>query len=555
MMLRKVADEPARPAPSEDYVCRILDRLATTPEREVIMHGDRWLSGGKLRRLIGGAVCGLSRLGVGRDGTVAALTEPNHPLMLVIRYAANLLGARIVYVRSVNPRSEDVGLTDAQRVEILRETHADLLFADRLSLPEALALRERCGRAIPVCGFDLDGASEVESLTPTDDFSPVELSEWNAERVAAVVYTSGTAGVPKGVCISFGAWDSMVRGFARSQSRPLTFLAVTPISQAASTMLDGCLTVGGRVVLHPGFDADAVLDSIAGDGVTGAYMAMPHLYALLDNPRIAETDLSRLVWLIYSGTPASRQRMERASRVFGMSLIQSYGTTEAGPVSVLLPMAHRSPDLRRTVGRPLPGVRIRICDPQTERDLDAGAIGEVWVRSPTTMSGYLGDQPAGHTVTEDGWLRTGDLGTFDSRGYLSLLGRLGDVIKCRGIKVFPQAVEEALISHLDVAEAHVFGLRGADEIEEVHAAVALRPDADVCGVELRDHVAACLSPLHVPDAITRWSALPLTAVGKPDRRLLALGAQGGADEIWPSSRPSGTPAAVEDPPNVSGVEK
>lgn len=515
------------------YARRLLDRLASAPEDNVIWYEGRWLSASELRTAICGAASGLTGLGITRGGTVAALTRPNHPLMIVIRHAANLLGARIVYIRSVNPRSEDVGMTQSERAQILRDTRTDVLFADRASLPEALGVSRMCDRPVPVCAFGAcgSGSSEVAELDRSDELPPEAAGEMDPDSTAAVIYTSGTAGVPKGVCMSCGAWDSMVRGFARSQSRPLTFLAVTPISQAVSTMLDGCLAAGGSVVLHPSFDSDAVLDTIVDLGVTGAYMAMPHLYGLLDNPRIRSSDISRMRCLIYSGTPASRKHMEDASERFGMSLIQSYGTTEAGPISVLLPMAHRSPDLRRTVGRPLPGVRVRICDPLTGSDLGVGATGEVLVRSSTTMSGYLGGPDGGTVVFEDGWLRTGDLGTIDSRGYISLLGRVGDVIKCRGIKVFPAVVEDALASHEDVSAAHVYGHRSADDVEEVHAAVVLNRGSTASYAELCDWVASQLSALHVPDVITVWDALPLTANGKVDRRLVAKAAQSDSDGI------------------------
>lgn len=502
---------------NEHYAVRVLQRLERSPEAIVVRNAGGAINAGELRALVCGAATGLQRLGITRESTVAALTEPNHPLMLVIRYAANLIGARIVYVRSVNPRTEEVGLTAAERAQILRETGAAVLFADRASMPQALALA--ADRKIAVCGFD--GPPEAEIMEPSSELPQGAGAAWEPGDIAAVIYTSGTTGAPKGVQMSFGAWDGMARGFARSQGRPLTFLAVTPISQASGTMLDGCLAAGGGVVLHTGFECDAVLESIASHSVGAVYMAMPHLYSLLDSPRTRETDLSSLACLIYSGTPASTRRMEQASEVFGSALIQSYGTTEAGPIAVLLPMAHRSPDLRRTVGRPLPGVRIRICDPETKRDLDVGATGEVWVRSASIMSGYLGTEPVAPAPSSERWLRTGDLGTIDTRGYLSLHGRLGDVIKCRGIKVLPSAVTEALASHPEVTQAHVFGVRGTDEVEQVHAAVVLLDDAEIDCAALRDHVTASLTEHHAPDTITVWSALPITANGKPDRRRLA----------------------------------
>jgi fatty-acyl-CoA synthase len=161
------------------------------------------------------------------------------------------------------------------------------------------------------------------------------------------------------------------------------------------------------------------------------------------------------------------------------------------------------------------------------------------------MSGYLREQDGDPVLTEDGWLRTGDLGTLDARGYLRLLGRADDVIKCRGIKIFPAAVEEALGSHPDVLQCHVFGTRGEDEIEQVQAAVALRPGATVPCAGLGDHVADRLTELHVPDVITVWTALPMTTNGKPDRRRLAAWSESDAERIVRMERISATCSAGE----------
>ena len=209
---------------------------------------------------------------------------------------------------------------------------------------------------------------------------------------------------------------------------------------------------------------------------------------------------------------------------------------------------HLQPDATslRFFGRPLPGVRIRIRDPQTRDDLAVGAVGEVWVCSPTTMSGYLAEQDGDPVFARDGWLRTGDLGVLDPRGYLRLLGRAGDVIKCRGIKIFPASVEEALGSHPDVIDAHVFGLRGGDAIEKVHAAVAVRPRAATPCTDLGRHVAQQLTPLHVPDVVTVWTSLPFTANGKPDRRRLAAWVESESERILRVERLSPADISLSD---------
>jgi fatty-acyl-CoA synthase len=289
-------------------------------------------------------------------------------------------------------------------------------------------------------------------------------------------------------------------------------------------MVDGVLAAGGTVILHEHFDPGEVLRAVDTHRVSWAFLAAPHIYQLLDHPDLATTDLSALRQVVYGGCPASPTRLAEAVRVFGPVLRQSYGTTETWGITALTPPEHLEPALLGTVGRPLPGVRVAVRDPDSGRDLAPGETGEVCVRSPSMMDGYWADPDLTATVLRDGWVHTGDLGYLDDRGYLHLVDRIADVIKAGGIKVHPADVEKALTAHPAVAQAAVYGARDADEVEHVYAAVVLRPDATGTTVDdLRTHVAGTLSPRHAPDAITFCAGLPLTGTGKPDKRALRSG--------------------------------
>jgi fatty-acyl-CoA synthase len=165
-------------------------------------------------------------------------------------------------------------------------------------------------------------------------------------------------------------------------------------------------------------------------------------------------------------------------------------------------------------------VRIAVRDPESDAEVPPGEIGEVCVRSPTTMAGYLRPDSAGATDTRalrDGWLRTGDLGHWDRYGYLRLTGRVDNVIKSGGLKLYPAMIERVLLAHPAVHNAVVYGVRDHDYVERVHAAV--EPHAGVrCDTgTLAAHVAEALSAVHVPSVITMWDRLPLLGSGKPDQ--------------------------------------
>lgn len=492
-------------------VTALLDQLHHNPATPVVSWRSETVSGEQLRRAVLVAADRLRQVGVGAGSTVGVATSDNHPIMLVARYAAHLVGAAVTHVRSVNPRADVHPLSWVETRALLASTGASVVLTDEV---DAGVIRDGLGHALgspPVLALSLNPRAPAAPVFP-----PV-----HPDDTAVIAFTSGSTAAPKAIRLSFRAWDERVRRYQPSGAgrQPAVFLAVTPLHHTVATMIDAVLAGGGQAVLVDSFNPDEVLELVSRHQVTDTYMAVPHLYTLLDLSGAARTQLSPLRTLIYSGTPAAPHRVAEAAAALPGRVVQLYGSTECGGVANLTPLDHAEPELLGTVGRPLPWVEVRLC-PEGKWGDRTGAAGEICVRSPTGMDGYLGE--ATPQEAPIGWVRTGDLAHWDRYGYLVLDGRVGSAIKTNGLRVFPESVEQALLSHTDVVEAIAYGTADADRVEEVRAAVRLRAGASCNEADLRAHVAALLSPLHAPVRVLFLAHLPTTSTGKPDRRRLQL---------------------------------
>jgi len=512
----------ASPPPDErtHYVLALLAALDRRGAEAVLRRPAGPIGGRELGDRVRRTAEGLRRCGVTADTTVAVLTEANAAETLVARYAAHLLGATVVHVRSPHPGQLAVQSPVAVQAGILADTGAGVLVVDPACAAQGTEVAALAGGAVTLAGLGDCGAAAPD-LTAGGDPTP-DSGYLVPPESALLVHTSGSTGRPKGVRKPFGAWNRAVTAtFAAADGTdPATFLVVTPLSHSVALMVDVTLAAGGTVVLHERFEAGETLRAIAVDRVTDTFMAVAQLYALLAHPDLPGTDVSALRRLVYGGAPASPSRLAEAVTYFGPALSQSYGSTESGRITQLSPVDHGKTEFLDSVGRPFPEVTLRIAEPGTGRELPPGRTGEVLVRSPGMMTGYLADPGLTAEALRDGWLHTGDLGHLDDAGYLRLAGRIGDVIKCRDTKVHPAAVERVLLSFPGVADAAVYGMPGADGLEQVHAAVVLRPGATCTAGPLREYVRAALTPMHVPARLVRHDEVPRTESGKSDRQRL-----------------------------------
>ncbi|MEU4119348.1 AMP-binding protein, partial [Kitasatospora sp. NPDC028055] len=336
-------------------------------------------------------------------------------------------------------------------------------------------------------------------------------------------HTGGTTGIPKGILSLHGPYRDMFDALLAGpqDEEPPRLLAATSLAHLSGVLADVTLQRGGSVVLQRTFDPGEVLAAIERERITDLWTLPPLIYQLLDHPALARTDLSSLRRLSYGGCAASPARIREAVKVFGPVLVSLYGMSEAQKIAYLTPEEHArfGEDGPLPVGRPFPDVEVevRAADGTV---LPAGEQGEIHVRSGTLMAGYWKQPELTAKVLRGGWLDTGDIGYFDADGYLYLADRLKDLIIVVGGHVYPTEVEELLLTHPAIAQCAVYGVRDAQEAEHVHAAVVPAPGRQPDLEDVRAFVTANKGRLYAPEALHLVDAIPLTAVGKPDKKRL-----------------------------------
>ncbi|MGW7445889.1 AMP-binding protein [Kitasatospora sp. NPDC054795] len=491
------------------YTALVLDGLARDPGRVAIRSGDGARSAQQCLDLVHRAARALERAGLGRGDGVTVLAG-NRPEALLVRLAANLLGCRVAMPFPDGPVAEQVALaefagTSALVFDPVRCAAAAEGFARAVPSAALLSL----GPAPLGLGTDLLDLAAARSPAPLEP-------RYRPEDVMAVRFTGGTTGRPKGV----------LRRFARPPRPRLlsgsVFLLCTPLCHGGGTTADLALAAGGTVVMQDGFDAGAVLAAVERDRVSRMYLPPHLLYRLLDHPLLPTTDTGSLRRVGYTGCAASPRRLAEATRRLGRVLHQTYSLTECGPVARLGPDEHLAPRLLTTAGRPYPDTGLRILD-EDGAELPPDRTGEICVRTPTAMAGYWRDPELTERVLRDGWLHTGDLGSLDAAGYLTVAGRRSPMAIIEGHNVFPREIEEPLRTHPEVREAVMFTTTDPDRLERVHAAVALAPGSRLTAEQLHRWCRARGLGRCAPDALLLLPAIPLNGLGKPD--LVALRAQ------------------------------
>ena len=331
---------------------------------------------------------------------------------------------------------------------------------------------------------------------------------------SCIIFTSGSEGAPRGVVLSENNWDAATRG--ASQALRLLpgdrWVACLPIHHVGGySVFVRAAEVGFAVVPMPEFDPQAVIETVKRTGAT-AISLVPTMLSRLLEAGWSEPSSLRFV-LLGGGSCPETLLHEALDRKFPIAL--SYGLTEACSQVATLPPWDTLGRLR-TVGRPLPGVRVRIAD-SPDRPVRHGTPGQIWVSGATVAKRTLD----GALPLQDGWYGTGDLGSLDDEDFLTVLGRIDDLILTGGEKVVPQEVEAALLDHPAVSEACVFGVPDDEWGQRAVAAVTLRSDAGLVNpADLRAGLKKELMYHKVPRQIVIVGEMPLTGPGKVDRAAL-----------------------------------
>jgi long-chain acyl-CoA synthetase len=334
------------------------------------------------------------------------------------------------------------------------------------------------------------------------------------DTLAAISYTGGTTGRPKGVMLSHGnllanAQHNLVATGHRADQR---WLHVCPMFHVAGIAnLIACTWVGAEQVLLPRFDPRAVLETIEHERITHTVLVPTMLAMLLDAPGSEHADLSSLRHVQYAASPISPELQQRVlGRLPECDVAQFYGMTEAAPtVTHLTPEDHRRGGERLgSVGTPVPGVQVEIRGPE-------GEPGELYIRGPNIMLGYWNRPEATAEALVDGWYRSGDIARADADGYLYMVDRAKDMIISGGENVYSIEVEAVLAGHPAVAEAAVFGIPDERWGEAVHAAVTLRPGSEADADSLIEHCRERIAGFKAPRSIDlRAEPLPKSGAGK-----------------------------------------
>ena len=482
-----------------------------TPTTEAVVDGDRRQSWAQLWERTNRVANALSsKLTLGRGDRVAYL---GHSCVEAFElwHAVPRLGALFV------PLNERLAVAELERIVGSTEPTAlvhDEVFADLAAKLAAVADVPRIGIRTPGM-YDYD---ELASLGSPDD----PAVEVEADDIASICFTSGTTGAPKGVMMRHGAQLA----FARQETRlePILpgarHLFARPMSVAPGHRLAAWHGLGGgTTVLVPRFAAAEFFRVVEHERITNVLLAPTTLRMLLDNGNSRGHDLSSLRTIVYGGAPMSSELLSEVLAFFRCSVLQGYGSSEAGQVLYLSDDDHRTGRLQ-TNGQPVPGVELSIRDEHGSEVADED-VGELHVRSEQLAAGYWRNPEKTAAAFVGDWYRTGDLCTRTADGRYQIVGRTSDMIISGGFNIMPREVEQVLATHTAVREVAVYGV--ADRLwgEAVHAAVVLQPGAHVVADELIGLCRAKLASFKKPREIEFVDALPLTAAGKVDKAALA----------------------------------
>ncbi len=368
----------------------------------------------------------------------------------------------------------------------------------------------------------------ADSPVPVHDFADVEsaapgsIVARSGTDLAALLYTGGTTGRAKGVPLSHANlnWCGWSVDQVAAASKLDSHLVPLPLAHAYGLLV---LCTGmyraerGQTFLMRWFDPAGWVKLAAEHRIQASALVPSMIQMLLTQP-LEEADLSALSAVSSGAAPlAAEVRLEFERRVKGVTIYEGYGCTESATIISSSPVGRRRPG---AVGLPVPGCEVTIRDDK-DQELAAGEDGEICVRSPGVMSGYWRtDAGPDGGVLAGGWLHTGDIGHTDADGYLYVVDRKKDLILRSGFNVFPRDVEEVLLGHPAVAQAGVIGRPDERVGEEVVAFVSVRPGAEVTETELIEYAKLHLSRVKYPREVRIVPAMPLTSVGKLDRKKL-----------------------------------
>ena len=490
--------QPDVPLPEVDFSTFVLDKPRMLAGKVALIDAVRGtqLTFGELTEHIDATAAGLAEQGL-QSGQTAAICGFNTIDYAVAAHAVWRAGAVVV---TMNPL-----FTAREMREELADSGASLVLA-------ATEVMDRVGEAGAERLIPLDALPRASRTLPAARVQP--------DETALILYSSGTTGLPKGVMLTHRNLIASVQqleagDLSREDDR---LIAISPFFHVVGLhgILNLGLYTGAGIVLLQRYELRRFLAAVQEHRVSSAFLIPPVLLDVAKNPAVKDFDLSSLRSILCAAAPLAPQVEQECAEILGCIVKQGWGMTEAcGPATTVL-----NDNIRRgSVGPPVPNTECKVVDPVSGRELGPGETGELLIRGPQVMKGYLNQPEAtADTLEPDGWLHTGDLGYGDEDGCLYIVDRLKEVIKYKAYQVAPAELEAVLLSHPAVADAAVIPRPDEDAGEIPKAFVVLRSAVDE--QELLAFVAERVAPYKKIRALELTDAIPKSPSGKILRRVL-----------------------------------
>jgi fatty-acyl-CoA synthase len=504
----------------------LLDALQRFPDRIAIRDGTTSLTYVDLQHEISRYCQALSALGL-RPGERVGLLSGNRTEVLIVTWALNMLGCCLV------PMHPKGSLRDHSY--FVRDAGLATLVFDAAGFAERANQLAEAGIVRPISLGQTVSVPDVISLSKS--FAPARLRPpvVKPHDMCRLSYSGGTTGEPKAIINTYLSLltKTMIQLTEWEWPSEIRQLICAPLSHAGGAMVLPTFIRGGSLIVLSGFSAPAVLAAIEEYRITCLLLVPTMIAALLDHPDLDSRDLGSLETIFYGASPISPARLREAVQKLGPIFFQFYGQTES-PMTVSVMRKHEhaldNPERLASCGRPVPWVTVALLDEAGE-EVGEGVPGEICVRGPLVMQGYWNKPDQTREALRGDWLHTGDMAIRNADGFLRIIDRKKDMIITGGFNVFAREVEESICEHPAVAACAVYGVPDARWGEAVTAAVVLKPGATVTVKEIIDLVKESKGSVQAPKTVEFVAEIPLTSLGKPDKKALRARAAAGANQL------------------------
>ena len=496
----------------------LIDGLNRHNDEPCLFLGDKVASYREVRESTSQMVQALHSKGLGKGSRIAVISA-NRPEVLSNIAAMQLAGVSGTPLHPLGSLDDHAYALEAAGIDAL--IYDATYFDDH-----AAALKEKVPSIKHMLGFGPTQCGE-NYLALAASFEPKALvaPDIDPDDVSSISFTGGTTGKPKGVVSTYRSTAYMTQIQMAEWEFPeeLRMLMATPLSHAAAAFFIPVLQKGGAFYVMQGFSPDEFYSMVEKHKITSTMLVPVMLYFLLDSPLADTADMSSIETLFYGASPMSPVRLREGIEKWGQIFYQFFGQSEAPMVLTNMKKAEHDlskPERLGSCGRPSPWVHLELMD-QDNNPVPKGEPGEICVRAPLVMKEYKDMPEQTAEAFAGGWMHTGDIGRMDEEGFLYIVDRTKDMIVTGGFNVFPREVEDVLATHEAVGQVVVIGVPDENWGEAVKAVIVLKPDVEPGQpliAELQALVKDAKGSIQSPKSIDFVDAIPLTPVGKPDKK-------------------------------------